>query len=74
MKSTAVASYAPNKTGGEVGGTLIPFSQPIKIESSATYVILHQDHDEICISEAQLQWALDALTRAAKALGWKEYQ
>ena len=66
--------YFRTDDGGTIGGTMRPFANYIGVSTHrSTFIVLSQDNDELCISEAQLLDVMDAIRRAAKHLGWQSF-
>ena len=66
------ADYTIRPNGGVIGKLSRRCMQPITVRGAGSYIELRQGTDHMLVSEAQLQWMLDAITRAKGYLGWKE--
>lgn len=64
--------YTPTANGGVIGKLSKHCVQQITVRGAGSYIEIKQGTDELLVSETQLQWVLDAITRAGKYLKWDE--
>lgn len=70
-----LTTYERTASGGMIGRDTSQFTEKIDVYSGEgdAYITIQQGGDEVRVTEAQVQWLLDAINRAGIYLRWAEW-